>query len=832
MSSPDSLNPQYSQYSHYLPYPQPSLHPLYSQYPLHPLAAPKADTGHTRSAIVTPTSGPTWHRNPFPLSPVVRLGPMSDLGDARVQAADSGNAHIDTPLIEDVESLVDDYFAPPAAGGRRGRAIALVGEFGLGKSHALRRSYQTLRAQHPETATWIVDEPAQDMGRLYRDRLRGPGDTEQGKRAFEELVRDYYAYVTAGWVGGEDDDPRRGTLREIATGLRDRVLDPDKVVSALRYDPEVIHADLRGTLGEVTEHRRFSSALALLLEPPFNRMVWNWLNGAEPAEPLRERGITEAIGPSAGRRDNAAGIDRVFDALTVQGFLHGRVGRPYVLLLDSLEKVLDWPDESRRAFIDAFERLINIYTSHGGLLVFCSSPDGLRALRQSVHERVVQLWPTGLDQDRTGELVARYLASGDEADEGSGDEGTREVVDEGSVEEVADGAGASGTGPPPPPSPSTGPFDDEALRLLHELTEGVPREVLKTCREAWQLSEDRDGAVSRVPGATVLRAVRALHERVSYQRVLGDVHDALDLGQWRIASRDPVPARLTRSAGGREEVLYWLSPAPNAYIAVLYARSLLLADDVERIVTQVNGLRGAVRPGRFEALLVVNGLVSHAMQDRLGRSIGSRPLVYRQGRFPRSVHEALLQLERRLVEEGREEDLAELGERMRRNLEQQTAHLDEMRRNLAAMTLEAARPAVPAVTGGRAAPEPEPPEELPGPVWRRFRDALAMLEAVTRRAAAGSAELRVLGCATLVRALTEEFRGAVSVWARGATPGMPTEVQLRELRRICREYENAVEVLPVHLLGGAEHPNPLTPARTVEVLAEEVWGTLSAPVVS
>ncbi|MGY1501137.1 hypothetical protein ACW4TU_31920 [Streptomyces sp. QTS52] len=780
---------------------------------------------------MTPTSGHTWHQNPFPLSPVVRLGPSSDLGDARVRAADSGNAHIDTPLIEDVEGLVDDYFAPPAAGGRRGRAIALVGEFGLGKSHALRRTYQTIRTRHAETATWIVDEPAQDMGRLYRDRLRGPGDSEQGKRAFEELVRDYYAYVTAGWVGAADDDPRRGTLREIATGLRDRVLDPDKVVSALRYDPEVIHADLRGTLGEVTEHRRFSTALALLLEPPFNQMVWNWLNGAEPAEPLRERGITEAIGPSDGRPDRAAGIDRVFDALTVQGFLHGRVGQPYVLLLDSLEKVLDWPDDTRRAFMDAFERLINIYTSHGGLLVFCSSPDGLRALRQSVHERVVQLWPTGLDPDRTGQLVARYLASGEETNEA--------VRDTGEVD--ADGEGPSEPAPAPPP---TGPFDDEALRLLHELTEGVPREVLKTCREAWQLSEDTTGLVRRVPGVTVLKAVRALHERVSYQRVLGDVHDALDLGQWRIASRDPVPPRLTRSAGGREEVLYWLSPAPNAYIAVVYARSLLLADDVERIVTQVNGLRSAVRPGRFEALLVVNGLVSHAMQDRLGRSIGSRPLVYRQGVFPKSVHEALLQLERRLVEEGREEDLAELGERMRRNLEQQTAHLDEMRRNLAAMTLEV-RPGAtgapgPAAGSVHASADEEPAEELPGPVWRRFRDALAMLESVTRRvagrsvnlrAAATSADLSVLGCATLVRALTEDFRGAVATWARAATPGTPTEVQLGELRRICREYESAVEVLPVHLLRSAEHRHPLTPARTVEILAEEVWGTLSTPAV-
>ena len=211
------------------------------------------------------------------------------------------------------------------------------------------------------------------------------------------------------------------------------------------------------------------------------------------------------------------------------------------------------------------------------------------------------------------------------------------------------------------------------------------------------------------------------------------------------------------------------------------------------------------------------------------------------------MHEALLQLERRLVEEGREEDLAELGERMRRNLEQQTAHLDEMRRNLAAMTLEV-RPGTAGSTGTpvlatqsvRVTAEAEPAEELPGPVRRRFRDALAMLESVTRRVAgrsvnrratATSAELSVLGCATLVRALTEDFRGAVATWARAAAPGTPTEVQLSELRRICREYESAVEVLPVHLLGNAEHQHPLTPARTVEVLAEEVWGTLSAPAV-
>ncbi|MFF3648796.1 hypothetical protein ACFYXV_09100 [Streptomyces sp. NPDC002181] len=782
---------------------------------------------------MAPDSGDIWHSNPFPLSPVVRLGPSADLGNVPVEAADSGNATVGTPTTVELTGLVDDYLGSRPTGGRRGRVIALVGEFGLGKSHALRKVYADLSRLSDPLAMWIMDEPVQDMGRMYRDRLRGPGDTPQGKRAFEELVRNYYAYATANRVDTQGSDPRLGPLGEIAAGLRGGSLDPDKVVSALRYDPEVIHADLRRTLGEVTEHRRFATALALLQDPSFNRMVWDWLNGGEPAEPLRERGITEAIGPAAGQggHEDAAGIDRVFDTLAVQAVLHGRVGKPYALLIDSLEKVLEWRDEHRRTFMDAFERLVNIYASRGGLLVFCVSPGGLGELRQSVHERLVQLWPSGFDEGLTAELVAAYVHAG---------------------------RGGSGAPRAVAPDGSAGPFDAEAVRLLHELTDGVPREVLKTCRQAWQLVEDEDrregggGAVRDVPAARVLQAVRDLHEGVARRQVETDVRKALDIGQWRIASRDPVPARLSAPPGGREEVLHWLSPAPNAYLAVILTRSVLVADDAERIAAQVHGLRSAVRPGRCEVLLVVNGHVSQAMQDRLGRSIGSRPLVYRQGGFAERADQALRKLDGRLADGRREEGLVQLGERMRRDLEQQTAELAELRRAMDSWTPEPrARSAAP-TAGERRAPSPGAPAsvlvedpsgaepaalDLPGPVRRRFQEALAVLDTVTRRVAgtavkrrttATAAELGVLGCATLVRALTENFRGAVAAWHRAAVPGAPTERQWGELRRICREYESAVEILPVHLLGSPGPPHPLTAARTVEVLAEEVWGTLSA----
>jgi hypothetical protein len=753
---------------------------------------------------VAANSADTWYSNPFPLVPVVRLGPSADLGDAPVEAADSGNAHVPTRILRELQDLVRDYLRDRPRGGRRGRAIAVVGEFGLGKSHAAREVCNGL-ARPDGPAMWIVDEPAQDFGRMYRDRLRGPADTPEGRAAFEELVRDYYAYVTAVRVGEQSSGPRPGraddvplddiALDDIATGLRDRVLDPDKVVSALRYDPEVLHADLRVTLGEVTEHRRFATALALLQDPRFTSMVWAWLTGDEPAEQLKERGIKDAV----------TGIDPVFDALAVQGFLHGRVGKPYVLLIDSLEKVLDWPEESRRTFVDAFERLVNVYVSRGGLLVFCTSPRGLNAFRPSLHERVVQLWPTRFSAELAAELVAEYVGSGPRP-------------------AAAEGTDAVERWP--------APFGAESVAILQELTGGVPREILKTCHHAWQLSEDGEGAVREVTAATVLRAVRGLHDNVSEDQVLSTIHDALALGQWRVASRDPVPARAS-SDDGSLVVAYWLEPVPNAYIAIVVTGSVLVADDQERIIARVRALRGALHPAQAEVLLVVNGHVSRTMRDRLARSLGSQPLLYRPGDFPRAVNEALDRLRSRLTELRQEADLAELTSELRGALGEHSAQLGQLRRTVS----DLARRDLVAVAPGPAR------SALPEPVEGRFEEVFTLLDAAVERLAgrpadggegplprAGQADLTALGCATLVRQLTERFRTGADSWFRSAAPGAPTEEHWARLRRVCREYETAVEVLPVQSLGSPGPAHRPTAARAVEALADEVWGALVSAV--
>jgi hypothetical protein len=130
---------------------------------------------------------------------------------------------------------------------------------------------------------------------------------------------------------------------------------------------------------------------------------------------------------------------------------------------------------------------------------------------------------------------------------------------------------------------------------------------------------------------------------------------------------------------------------------------------------------------------------------------------------------------------------------------------------------------------------------LPEPVEGRFEEVFALLDAAVERLAvhppggdavggpalrAGPADLAALGCATLVRQLTETFRTGADAWFRAASPGAPGEEQWARLRLICREYETAVEVLPVQALGGAGPVHRPTVARAVEALADEVWGDL------
>jgi hypothetical protein len=218
-------------------------------------------------------------------------------------------------------------------------------------------------------------------------------------------------------------------------------------------------------------------------------------------------------------------------------------------------------------------------------------------------------------------------------------------------------------------------------------------------------------------------------------------------------------------------------------------------------------------------------------------------LVYRPRSFAGAVNRALERLAARLTELRHEAGLADLAVELRSALTEQAGYMAELRRDVTEAVRSA--PAAVGVPGERQEAEPQP---LPGAVEVRFEEVFGLLDDVHRHLSGTPAEtgdpspgrrpvtradLGTLGCATLVRSLTREFRQGVAAWCATALPVVTLAARApaaaerwAELRRVCRSYETAVEVLPLEELEAVGPPPRTTAARAVEALADDVWGAL------
>ncbi|WP_255951935.1 hypothetical protein [Streptomyces odontomachi] len=719
--------------------------------------------------------------NPFPPIPAARLGGFADETGASARSDDEP-VTIDTDALDHLREQADDYFRRTAGGRLRGRAVALVGTLGIGKTHLANSVTTQLREREEDPPVWVIDEPVVDLGMVYRDRLMRLSDDRTRRVAFEDVVIDYYADVAALRIEEQDDGGPQSSHAQIAQGLRLRTIDPHKAVDALQIDEELIHRDLQRHLGDITEHRKFATALTLLLDRDFKRLVWDWLGGAEPAQPLVDRGI----------RDRIDGIDAVFDVLAVFAFLHGRVGKPYALVLDALEKVLDWPEHDQFSFVDAFERLVNVYTNEGGLLVFCVSPAPLSRFRPNLHERIMQIWPSPLDQQQTARLVQSYLPQAD-----------RPLFTAGSLAEICQLAG------------------------------GVPRQVLKTCWWCWNLMESSPRGATVVDERIVHAAVRRLYRTANQDYVLGVIEAILVAGQWR--TEEPSPGG-PGSSGAAAQVDFWVRVSDTSRIAVLTVGSVLVDAEVDVIAGVVRAARAASEPGHCAVLVVVNGHLSRRMRERVARVSGAQPIVYETGQFEELVREALHILAERLKSVHRDSAEERLSRRIGGLSSHQDALLDHIQRidsRLERVLATAQRPARPFMAATRSVPEPMAGEaELPVRVAEEFTrafDALDVLydprlpelldvdasgtvtaDEAPRRLRFTPEQFQTMGVATLLRHLLTAFRDGVAGWlsaVRVANPSpSPGADQIRNLFVLCRSFEITTEVLP---LARAERHLPL-----------------------
>jgi hypothetical protein len=831
--------------------------------------------------------------NPFPFSPVVQLGGFADA--VRMGARPSKRyPTIVTDELTRLRRQVADYLERPGPGGDLGRAVALVGDFGVGKSHMAREVTAAIRAD-TSVPLWVINQPTLDLGVVYRNRMLSLRDDTEARIAFERVVSAYYANVVVELLRSSDAaelhiGPQH---KAVIAGLSDGTFDPRKVIQAFGIDKELMHRHLREHLRVAVDHRKFAVGLSLLLEGDFKREVWDWLTAEEPSQALRDRGIGGAIDST----------EAVFDALCVFSFLHGRVGQRYVLVIDALETVLSWPQRDRSEFMNGFEKLVNTYVNQDGLLVMCIQPEPWSRMPQGLHERVLQIWPTGLDGTETARLISGYLrvsgvhdapATGDRPDgdpqsapgaaprTGPTDD-TRDTLD---IDDTEATEPADYHTVVPPTDDDTGdvvtaPFAADAVAEVAELSNGVPREILKICRQAWQLARDalatRIAATATPPDSAtgppgtgpapaapadpsvgpepidgdalvdvprVHEAVRHMYEQRAGIDVLRTVERSLAQGQWRREARPPELG--DPPLPGTREIAYWVRVGAGAVVGVLPSRSVLEPHDVERIGRVTRAAHGAFPRGECEILVVANGYVSRRMRERIAETTRTSPVVVTDSDFGERLDGAVELLARRLEAAQRESTLEQVRARLGRVTAQQTGTLERIEQldsRLERLTLSPDR---------RPAADPIR-DELPQPVRRLFTEAAEALDLLMgeptdlRRSlgvdAAGMAppdgrpqrvtfsgpQFQAIGVTTLVRMLLRAFRDGVGDWLTTVAGGEgdPTDDERNSLFVLCRSFEITVEVLP-EIRPETLPPGPADPDRgTRELRSSQVAEILS-----
>ncbi|MFE8990059.1 hypothetical protein ACFYMI_19915 [Streptomyces collinus] len=724
---------------------------------------------------MSPDVFPVEGENPFRGSTSVQLEGFADSTQVGT-GPPREPIHVRRRINEQLMEHVQRYLQHTGDSSTRGRVLALVGEFGLGKSHLAAQVTDVLRESTPLPALWVIGQPSVDMRSVFQHRVMSPHDDIEAMADFMQAITDYYADVTAELLE-QDDTGRLGAAREeFLRGLRDRRLDPQKIARAFDLDEELIHSHLRRHLRGVTDHRAFATALALLPNQVYQEDIFNWLSGEAPAPPLQQRGVTQPI----------QGIQGVFEAFAVFSLVYGQSDRPYALVLDEVDKIVDWTAQDRALFLNAFEMLVNRYVNQGGLLVFCVRPDLWSSLPASLHERVLPLWLDSWERPATEELIKQHLL----------------------------GSGRV------PPDKSCAPFSDPAVTQIVTLSDGVPRQILRICEGAWD-----HAALSRSPKIdteAVHEAIRITHEKRPMGEAARLLERVLAGDQWwhNVPPRDLVD--LPGPPGSGEP--RWIEVTRTAWIVLLPVRSLLTRSGVGDIAGFLGHARDVAGSAGIEMLVVVNGHACRQMRRQVADATGTMPLVLDDPRFDTALRSGVQSLAERLRASRDSTVLEKLSNRLDVLQGQQQTLLERV--DSIDHSLDNPRILSPAPTADSLA------ERLPEPVRAHFREAQEALDRLLEegegprlslvpvaRSAAGrpprprrllvdDTALRSMGAVVLARRLLEAFREAIVGWWEDEAPGGDTDPlagrDQGELFAICRGFEISLESLPRLDRGGSD----------------------------
>ncbi len=528
--------------------------------------------------------------NPFPPAAVASF-------------AARGWVSIPTAASDKARTNVVDYLATAARARSRGRCVAIVGDFGTGKTHLALEMLQIMEELTEGKSTRLyVDAPGEGFVSLYRDRFLPKVDRTE----LRQRVLEYYADI----VSEELADSEIATATVIA--LRNGSISPETVVDRFALAPTRLLKRLAERLRKVTQQPQFATALTLFLRPEYEATVWQWLSTTAPDPVLVERGVTKTIDTD---------VDAL-EAIGVIALLYGHRGHRFALALDELEKILVPLAEAERGgdVILGLKRLMQIFTNAGALLILCGLPDYFDLLPDDAKQRLSDvIWPTRL----SGEDTRRY------------------------IEECQSRIFRSA---------KLAPFTMDSAAYIASIAAGNPRRIIRLCYLLYRAATKQRVPVTR---ALVREVAKEQYETSSADDVANDLVGIFDRHGWLFERQKA----LTKAKGGRVE--FWLPYGTDgAGSGVLITESILDDAEARRLVSRVKAIaKASPEENPIQVFVAVNGRVADEASAVLS-GVPVRLFEYGGADFTDAMDAALTGALQRFERSKQELTLDGLGERL------------------------------------------------------------------------------------------------------------------------------------------------------------------------
>lgn len=695
------------------------------------------------------------------------VNPFAHIAVARVMESERRDpVTVDTDAIRTATSIIDSFLA-----GDDGAVLAVLGDYGTGKSHLVMRLLRHVREVSADAVRCLyIEAPSTGFLDVYRRFIEQFDRTE-----LQDRVKRYYADVVAESIG---DSP---LTERIVAGLRGGTTDPVTVVERFALSENTLLRNLHVRLEGVTSNSAYATALMLLMRPGFESAAWSWLNGAEPDPALTERGVQDAIGT-----DTAA-----LEAMGVVALLHRTNDRRFVLVIDELDKVLSLAANPGAAVLGAFRKLLEVFRAAGAMVVLVGVPDFLEVVPPDTRERI-------------GTKIDMPLLTADQ---------TREFVRLSMERSFGHRA--------------MHPFTDETIDYLVRLARGIVRHIIRLCFHAYRLATEAGTPVTMEIVGRVAREQLFLH--TTEHEVREAVVAVLERNGWFYK----VDHRLTDDPASKVD--YWIvTDDPALGYGIVVSGSVLDDADIARLNERATAV-AAARGGTSSVLLVVNGYLTTDVDAALTQVFGARPVLYEPRSFENRLTDALTRAARFLTvphDDGAGSVHERIDQIQRQQasihvyLEEVGTSLDRVSGRLArfaATTDEKFGDLVSMMTALTATTPPvtEARPELPQDVAQLFSGALVALadldrfdlllrdvfdadDATDTSALRGTIRSRLrapdaastAGVAVLLHKAITAFRAGVTEWYRAHVGGPPGRRERERLDVLCSTYDSIAEYLP------------------------------------